>query len=82
MSVTRKETKEFESTVRLWLLTQKVNVENLIIESHISVDGYVTCWNKYNKEHVIFNKDEWDTYVTNSYTSIRNQDLRILRHRK
>lgn len=82
MSVTRKEIKEFESKVRLWLLTQRVNVENLIIESHTGVDGYIACWNKYNKEHVIFNKDEWDEYVTNSYAAIRSGDLRKLRFKK
>ncbi len=80
MSVIRKEIKEFEKEVCLWLHKQGVILEDIIIESHCSMDGYVICWNEPKCEHVVFNLDEWNEYLSfHKYWNIRNEDLKRLK---
>ncbi|MFZ1321402.1 MAG: hypothetical protein WAT71_07585 [Ignavibacteria bacterium] len=82
MTVTRKEIKEFEKLVCKWLSKHGIKVENLSIESHTGVNGYVICWNNVNGEHVVINRDCWDKYIGNIYDKIRREDLQILKRCK
>lgn len=63
MTITRKELKEFKHRVMLWLRKHKVDIDDLYLEGHTSLDGYIVCWKKGEKhEHVIFNRDSWYRY--------------------
>ncbi len=70
--------KEFKKEVCEWLRKHSVPVENLIMKSHIAMDGYVICWNEAIKEHVVFNRYSWDKYIGYCFESIRKTNLRTL----
>lgn len=80
MTITRKELKEFKQTVILWLRKHKIDMEDLNLEGHTSLDGYIVCWRKgEEQEHVIFIRDTWHRYERCSYCQSKRAVLKSLR---
>lgn len=79
MLIARSEIKKFEKEVCTWLQTQGVMVDDINIESHRSMNGYIVCWKSSSVEYVLFNKEVWDEYREDRNKFIRKIDVMLLR---
>lgn len=79
MLIARSEIKKFEEEVCTWLQTEGVMLDNIIIESHRSMNGYIVCWKSSSVEYVLINKEVWDEYREDRNKFIRNVDVMLLR---
>lgn len=79
MSVTRSEIKKFEEEVCTWLQTEGVVLDDINIESHRSMNGYIVCWKNSSIEYVLINKEVWDEYRDDINDFSRKIDVMLLR---
>ena len=79
MSVTRSEIKKFEKEVCMWLHTEGVILDDINIESHRTMNGYIVCWKNTSIEYVLINKEVWDEYRDDRNEFIRKIDVMLLR---
>ncbi|GEM_PF-4878174 len=80
MTITRKELTEFKNSVILWLRKHKIDIKELTLEGHKSLNGYILCWKKgEEQEHVIFNRDSWYRYESCSDCQSKRTVLKSLR---
>lgn len=81
MLIARSEIKKFEREVCTWLQTQGIMTDDINIESHRSMNGYIVCWKSSSVEYVLINREEWNKYMSNEYNNIRKLDVMLLRGR-
>lgn len=78
MLITRSEIKKFEEEVCTWLQTEGVMLDDINIESHRSMNGYIICWKNSSVEYVLINREEWNKYMSCEYKNIRKVDVMLL----
>lgn len=81
MLIPRSEIKKFEKEVSDWLHSQGIVLDDINIESHSSMNGYIVCWKSSNLDYVLINKEEWDEYIYDRNDFDRKVDLMLLQGR-
>ncbi len=79
------ELKKFEKKVFMWLRINGIRVEYLNTEDHstmilqyknqTNMKKCVLCWNEFKSEYMIYNLDEWDSYLDRWYAKNRKKIL-------
>jgi hypothetical protein len=63
----------------MWLQTEGVMLDDINIESHRTMNGYIVCWKNTSIEYVLINKEVWDEYRDDRNEFIRKIDVMLLR---
>jgi len=79
MLIAVSEIKKFEKEVCMWLHTEGVILDDINIESHRTMNGYIVCWKNTSIEYVLINKEVWDEYRDDRNEFIRKIDVMLLR---
>ncbi len=78
MLIARSEIKKFEEEVCIWLQTEGVRLDDINIESHCSMNGYIVCWKDSSTEYVLINKEVWEEYKDDRNDFSRKIDVMLL----
>lgn len=79
MLIARSEIKKFEEEVCTWLQTEGVMLDDINIESHRSMNGYIVCWKSSSVEYVLINKEIWEEYKDDRNDFSKRIDVMLLR---
>lgn len=77
MLITQREINKFEKEVCEWLQTQGIILDEINIESHRSMNGYIVCWRSSSMEHVLISKELWDEDISDRNDFSRKIDMML-----